>query len=320
MKYLIQLEKAMESDADLLTSIQIKSFDDHAEKWGSWTSKGETKGPGGYDSINHVKYLIKVSNFHKIILDNEIIGGISVFITGNKYATIDTFFIHPNFKNRNIGMTTMELIEKKYNYITRWELGTSLKSQQNHAFYEKAGYRRTDQDENYVYYDKIIESEMKNNTEIFQNKELAGSLFIDNVLTMTEFNNCAMDKTVFSALNLHEASFTNSYIKDALFNNVNLTTTRFHNCNLDGSIFGDININNIEICEASIGGAYIHDTNLGFHQSHGPVTFERCDLTGSKITDCSLQGVEISSCNINGMKINGILVEELLKNYQEYNK
>lgn len=120
------------------------------------------------------------------------------------------------------------------------------------------------------------------------------------------------------------------------------------NAMLNNSYFNDVamcnvtiinaNLSDLEIEGAQLGGAFIH--NIGgppkghpmydpnFEQR--PLRFEDCNLHGSTITDCNLSevaitdcnlsGVAITDCNLKGMMIDGVLVEELLKNFNLKNK
>lgn len=104
---------------------------------------------------------------------------------------------------------------------------------------------------------------------------------------------------------------------------------------LDGSYFRDVamtkvkitdaNLSDLEIEGAQLGGAFIHNVG-GPPKDHPmydpdfvqrPLRFEDCNLHGSTITNCDLTDIAISNCNLAGMTINGILVEELLKNYKK---
>ncbi|PYF06817.1 hypothetical protein [Ureibacillus chungkukjangi] len=42
----VNLVRAELSDIELLTDIQKRAFDDHAKKWGGWTSDSLSNGPG----------------------------------------------------------------------------------------------------------------------------------------------------------------------------------------------------------------------------------------------------------------------------------
>jgi uncharacterized protein YjbI with pentapeptide repeats len=86
----------------------------------------------------------------------------------------------------------------------------------------------------------------------------------------------------------------------------------------------DANLSDLEIEGAQLGGAYIH--NIGMppagHPMYNPdarqraLKFDNCDLNNSTISNCNLSGVAIDDCNLSGMKINGILVEDLLRQYK----
>ena len=87
----------------------------------------------------------------------------------------------------------------------------------------------------------------------------------------------------------------------------------------------DANLSDLEIEGAQLGGAYIH--NIGMPPAghpfydpaarQRPLKFEDCDLNCSTIINCNLGDVSIDNCNIKGMTVNGVLVEDLLKNYQK---
>ena len=51
-----------------------------------------------------------------------------------------------------------------------------------------------------------------------------------------------------------------------------------------------------------------------------PLRFEDCDLNGSTFTNCDLSHVELTNCNVSGLKINGLLVDELLEEYERARK
>jgi uncharacterized protein YjbI with pentapeptide repeats len=114
---------------------------------------------------------------------------------------------------------------------------------------------------------------------------------------------------------LDGSTFVMLKMSKASFNDVDLSNLKIVNANLS----------DLEIEGAQLGGAYIH--NVGMppkgHPSYDekvkqrPLCFEDCELSGSTITDCNLSGVAISDCNTAGMTINGILVDDLLKKYQQ---
>jgi uncharacterized protein YjbI with pentapeptide repeats len=103
-----------------------------------------------------------------------------------------------------------------------------------------------------------------------------------------------------------------------------------HAC-IDNSDFNDVsaiglkisnaNLSDLEIDGAQLGGAYIHNIDMPpkGHPAYTPdakqrpLKFENCNLNNSTVANCNLSGVTIENCNISGMKINGLLIDELLK-------
>lgn len=97
------------------------------------------------------------------------------------------------------------------------------------------------------------------------------------------------------------------------------------NASLAGTKITDANLSDLEIDGAQMGGAYIR--NIGMpgedHALYKPgakqrsLTFENCELGGSRIVNCNLSHVEIADCNIQGLTINGVPIEEILREYEK---
>jgi uncharacterized protein YjbI with pentapeptide repeats len=114
---------------------------------------------------------------------------------------------------------------------------------------------------------------------------------------------------------LDDSSFRMMKMNNAYFNDVSMTTLKITNANLS----------DLEIEGAQLGGAYIH--NIGMppkgHPAYDenakqrPLRFEDCNLENSTIANCNLKGAAFDNCNMTGTTINGILVEDLLKNYHK---
>lgn len=98
----------------------------------------------------------------------------------------------------------------------------------------------------------------------------------------------------------------------------------FEDVSLVGTKITNANLSNLEINGAQMGGAFIHnigtpkegDPHYNPNTAGQPIRFENCELVGSRIFNCDLSNVEILDCELLGMKINGVLVEDLIANYQ----
>ncbi|REB06636.1 hypothetical protein DVB69_12030 [Sporosarcina sp. BI001-red] len=63
----------------------------------------------------------------------------------------------------------------------------------------------------------------------------------------------------------------------------------------------------------TLGGVNFIDTNLG--EGKMPISFDRCDLEGSKFSNSNLRIVEIQNSDVTGMKIDDVPVEKLIDAY-----
>lgn len=141
-------------------------------------------------------------------------------------------------------------------------------------------------------------------------------------LKLTDITGSRFEKVKADELYFNDVSLARTQITNA-----NMSGMSLHDVNMSGFKISDANMSNLEISEAQMGGAYIH--NIGIPKegephynpktAGQPIRFEHCELRGSRISNCDLSHVEISDCELKGMKINGILVEELLKSYQNKN-
>lgn len=120
----------------------------------------------------------------------------------------------------------------------------------------------------------------------------------------------------------HHAEHAN--ISGSEFHDVNLSGSDFNDVNFSRTKFHNINFSDIQISAAQIGGAtFKHigpppDKN-GKQAPQRPVTFEEAILCDSTFRKVDLSNVKITDCNLTGMTINGILVSDLLKEWEKKN-
>ncbi|GIP38546.1 hypothetical protein J31TS4_18260 [Paenibacillus sp. J31TS4] len=113
-------------------------------------------------------------------------------------------------------------------------------------------------------------------------------------------------------------------IDGSTFECVGASRMTFRDVCLAGTRITDANLSDLEIDGAQLGGATIR--NIGMpgpghslydpEAKQRPLTFENCELTGSRISGCNLTDVAITDCEMVGLTINGIPVEELLRVYE----
>jgi uncharacterized protein YjbI with pentapeptide repeats len=303
-----RIEKAAIADAEVLTEIMRRTFDEEARKWLPDDAKviDYNIQPPGYDSVGMNRFMIRELNYYKVLFNGDIVGGIIVTVSGKSYGRIDRIFVDPEFQGKGIGSKAMELIEQAFPYVRSWDLETSSRQTSNHAFYEKMGYQTTFETQEEFYYMK--RTGLADGMGLVQNKDLSH----------VQYENCKMEMSEFYQVNLEGSSFSNSNLSKVSITNANLSRSRFLNINFRDNLFADLNLSNSELAFVSLSGVRFTDTNLG--KENEPISFDRCDLEGSKIKDCNLKNVQIETSDLAGMKINNIPVEELLELYERVHK
>jgi GNAT superfamily N-acetyltransferase len=137
---MLSFARATQEDAEQLTEVSIAAFDDDSRVY----REIESGGPPGYNSIEWQISVMEWSNYHKIILDGKIIGGIIVFKSKEDGSYfLGRIFIEPSYQNKGYGKKAMKYIEEYYLDSKKWQLDTPQWSVRNHHFYEKCGYIRT---------------------------------------------------------------------------------------------------------------------------------------------------------------------------------
>lgn len=302
----ITIVKAAIQDAEKLTEIMKTTFDEEAKKWLSDQADVTDYNiqPPGYSSREMNLYMINHLNYYKVLWNEEIVGGIIVTISGESYGRIDRIFIEPKFQGKGIGSSVITLIEIEFPNVRAWDLETSSRQISNHRFYEKMGFRTTfETEDEFCYIKRIATSNQQDN--LIENENIANR----------QYENCNMSNTEGYQVNLQGSSFSNSNLMSSQVSNCNLSQSTFQNINFRNALFADLNLSKSKFIHVTLGGVRFSDTNLG--NIEDPISFERCNLEGGKLTNCNLKDVEITDSELKGMKINNIPIEELLEAYNQ---
>lgn len=303
---IISLEKATILDAEKLTEIMTRTFDEEAKRW--LCDQGDVIDyniqPPGYSSVEMMKYSIEELDSFKVIMDDKIIGGIIVTISGKSYGRIDRIFVDPDYQGKGIGSHVIKSIEVEYPSIRIWDLETSSRQLNNHHFYKKMGYEITFKSEDeYCYVKRITVESAKEN------------LIKNNDMKNSQYENCNLANTEYYQVNLKNSSFVGSNMMNMNMSNCNVSQSKFRNINFKSSLYADLNLFGSKFSFVTLGGVHFKDTSLG--EGKHPISFNRCDLEGSTISNSNLKNMEIENCDITGMKINGIPIEKLLELYNK---
>ncbi|MGE7881769.1 GNAT family N-acetyltransferase [Bacillus sp. NPDC094077] len=136
----IQLEKATETDAEVIFQMQIDSFKPLLNKYKDYETS-----PGN-EAIE--KTILRINNpdggFYKIIVDSNLVGALCISQKEVPYKFwISPMFIHPSYQGKGIAQKILILIEGMFPEAMSWELATILEEERNCFLYEKMGYKRT---------------------------------------------------------------------------------------------------------------------------------------------------------------------------------
>ncbi|HDR7719906.1 GNAT family N-acetyltransferase [Bacillus albus] len=303
---IISIEKATILDTEKLTEIMTKTFDEEAKRWlcGQGDGIDYNIQPPGYSSVEMMKYSIEELDCYKVVMDEKIIGGIIVTISGKSYGRIDRIFVDPVYQGKGIGSFVIKLIEEEYPSIRIWDLETSSRQINNHHFYKKMGYEIIFKSEDEYCYVKRITVKSAEEKQI-KNQDLKNS----------QYENCNLANTEYYQVNLKNSSFVGSNIMHMNMSNCNVSQSKFRNINLKSSLYADLNLSGSKFSFVTLGGVHFKDTSLG--EDKHPILFNRCDFEGSTISNSNLKNMEIENCDITGMKINGIPIENLLELYNK---
>ncbi|NLP52929.1 GNAT family N-acetyltransferase [Bacillus sp. RO1] len=292
----IKLLQARLDDAEQLTDIMKKTFNEEALHWlGSIDSHilDYNIQPPGYDSVHTTCYMMEELTYYKIMLEEQLVGGVILTMTGKRFGRIDRIFIDPAYQGQGVGSEVSRLVEKAYPSVTTWDLETSPRQKGNLHFYEKMGFERTFETEDEVCYIKRIVTGMAAASE-------------------NAFESCNLEDATFYQANIANSAFTNCTLAGTHFSNINLRGSKFQNINFRDTLIADLNLSGSRVKHVDMSGVEFRDTTI----EDAPVNFERCELMGTRFNNCKMGDVEINDCDISGMKIDGVSVEELLEVYR----
>ena len=139
---MIKFIKAKFEDAEKLTEVQIKTFDDDARRFFGQPNGG----PPSYNSVKWQLMIMRKGIYYKILDENTIIGGIIVFKVKPGHYNLGRIYIDPEYQDKGIGTQAMNFVESTFSDAQKWTLETPKLAYRNHHFYEKLGYIRVGND------------------------------------------------------------------------------------------------------------------------------------------------------------------------------
>ena len=140
----IYLEKATIDDARVMLEIQKQAFAKYATKYGDFDSNP-------YDmDLHRMEFNIKyrLGRYEKIMIDEEIIGGIFAFELDEKdIKKIAQFYILPGYQKLGYGKKAFEEFLNTDSEVKKWFVDTILQEDANVKFYTDFGFEIIDEEE-----------------------------------------------------------------------------------------------------------------------------------------------------------------------------
>jgi predicted acetyltransferase len=138
----LRLERANFIDANELTNICVDSFNQEMILY----KDGKPSGPKHYNEPNWHIYSMKEGVYHKILLDDKIVGAIIIAlrdrIKNNSlyHWELVQMYIDNEYKHKGFGTFAIKQIEKWFPEMYKFSTGTPSFSINNINFYKKLGF------------------------------------------------------------------------------------------------------------------------------------------------------------------------------------
>jgi GNAT superfamily N-acetyltransferase len=132
---MIRVAKARSKDAAALAQISERAF--HSDIHCGAPGLG---GPPGYDSEQWQRKMMRIGQYYKILVDDQIVGGFIVFRKGTREYELGRIFVDPEHQNQGIGTQAFEFLWQEFPLTKKWTLGTPEWNRRTRHFYKKVGF------------------------------------------------------------------------------------------------------------------------------------------------------------------------------------
>ncbi|MBR3635606.1 MAG: GNAT family N-acetyltransferase [Lachnospiraceae bacterium] len=144
----LEFVKAGTADALTLNGISKRAFDSDVK-----VGAASPCGPPGYMSVPFHTKMARTNCLYKLT-DNGLIVGGAILFRKDDTLNIGRIFVSPENHRKGYGIIMMEKIEEMFHDVKEITLDTPVWNIRTNAFYEKLGYKKIKQDDEFVYYSK----------------------------------------------------------------------------------------------------------------------------------------------------------------------
>lgn len=131
---MIDIIIANKNDCQEILDLQKLCYKQEAELYNNYSIPPLTQ------TFEEIVKEFEYSTVLKAVIDNIIVGSVRAY-SRNNTCFIGRLIVNPDYQNKGIGTKLMNEIEKKFDYVDRYELFTGEKSTKNIYLYQKLGYK-----------------------------------------------------------------------------------------------------------------------------------------------------------------------------------
>ncbi|MGD9048150.1 MAG: GNAT family N-acetyltransferase [Anaerolineae bacterium] len=132
---MIRIVKARAADAAELAQVSERAFDCNVDH-----GAPEPGGPQGYKSAEWQAWMMRQSDYYKVLEEDRIAGGLIVLRKAPREYELARLFIDPDFQGQGIGTQAVQFLWDSYPLTKRWTLDTPAWNQRARRFYAKLGF------------------------------------------------------------------------------------------------------------------------------------------------------------------------------------
>lgn len=81
-----------------------------------------------------------IGDYYKVLVGDQIVGGLIVFRKGPREYELGRIFVDPDYQNQGVGTDVMEFLWEEYPLAKRWTLDTPAWNRRTRHFYKKVGF------------------------------------------------------------------------------------------------------------------------------------------------------------------------------------
>ena len=135
MKIILSIiERDTKMDLSQILDLQKLAYKSEAEIYNDFSI------PPLHQTIAELKEEFKSQILLKVTHNEKIIGSVRAYHRGDT-CFIGKLIVHPIHQNKGLGTKLMKDIEKRFDFVKRYELFTGYKSEKNLYLYKKLGYK-----------------------------------------------------------------------------------------------------------------------------------------------------------------------------------